>query len=81
MSHFAHYGYRRASEARLTAHPREQAVLTKIMALRDRRFSLRAISRVLATRGHLARNGRPFDPSTLDGIVRNRTVPNTKHVR
>src|SRR5216683_5561773 len=76
VSRFARYGYRLAPGRRLVVNPREQVVLAKILALRDRGFSLRAISRVLATQGVLARNGRPFGPSTLLGIVRNRTVEN-----
>jgi DNA invertase Pin-like site-specific DNA recombinase len=81
VSRFARYGYRLAPGRRLVVNPTEQVVLGKIVALRDQGFSLRAISRALATQGALARNGRPFGPSTLLGIVRNRTVPNTKHVR
>ena len=41
-------------------------------------LSLRDISRPLAAGGILARNGRPFGPSTLLGVVRNRTVATTK---
>jgi len=77
VSRFARYGYRLAPGRRLVVSPREQVVLAKIVALRNRGFSLRAISRALATQGVLARNGRPFGPSTLLAIVRNRTVRNT----
>src|SRR6266852_7606237 len=76
VSRFAPYGFRLAAGGRLVANPREQALLGQIGALRRRGLSLRAISRALAGRGALARNGRPFGPSTLLGIVRNRTVPN-----
>ena len=81
VSRFAPYGHRLAAGRRLVVDPQERAVLGQIMALRRRGFSLRAISRTLAAKGVLARSGRPFGPSTLLGIVRNRTVPNTKHVR
>ncbi len=74
VSRFAPYGFRLAAGGRLVANPREQALLGQIGALRRRGLSLRAISRALARRGALARNGRPFGPSTLLGIVRNRTV-------
>jgi hypothetical protein len=53
------------------------ALLGQIAALRRRRLSLRDISRTLAARGILARNGRPFGPSTILGLVRNPAVANT----
>jgi site-specific DNA recombinase len=81
VSRFAPYGHRLASGGRLVVNPKEQAVLVQIATFRRRGRSLRAISRALAARGVLARNGRPFGPSTLLGLVRNRTVPNTRHVR
>jgi DNA invertase Pin-like site-specific DNA recombinase len=76
VSRFAPYGHRLAAGRRLVVNPQEHAVLGQIMALRRRGLSLRAISRTLAAKGVLARNGRPFGPSTLLGIVRNRTVEN-----
>jgi hypothetical protein len=60
----------------LVINSKEQAVLAQVSTLRRRGQSLRAISRALAIRGVLARNGRPFGPSTLLGFVRNRTVEN-----
>ena len=80
VSRFAPYGHRLAAGGRLVAHPKEQALLHQIEALRRQGLSLRAISRALAGRGALARNGRPFGPSTLLGIVRNRRVMNAKDV-
>jgi DNA invertase Pin-like site-specific DNA recombinase len=76
VSRFAPYGHRLASGRRLVVNPREQAVVGQIVELRRRGLSLRAISRALAAHSVLARNGRPFRPSTLLGIVRNRTVEN-----
>lgn len=80
-----------SSARSLTAHqnkpPRRQAelaqkttfatgVVVELAALRARRLSLRAIARTLADRGMLARSGRPFAPSTLWPLVRNRAVTN-----
>ncbi len=77
VSRFAPYGHRLAPRRRLVVNPREQAVLGQIVALRGQGLSIRAISRALAADGVMARNGRPFGPSTLLGIVRNRTVENS----
>ncbi len=52
-------------------------ILGQIGALGGQGLSLQAISRVLADRGALARNGRAFGASTLIAIVRNRTLANT----
>jgi len=71
VSRFAPYGHRLASGRRLVVNPREQNVLRQIVALRGQGLSIRAISRALAANGVMARNGRPFGPSTLLGIVRN----------
>jgi DNA invertase Pin-like site-specific DNA recombinase len=64
------YGYQRALGGRLAVHPREQAVLGEIAALSAQKHSLRVISRTLATRGVLARNGRAFTPAVLGRLVR-----------
>ena len=80
VSRFAPYGFRLAPGGRLVANQKEEALVSEIEALRARGLSLREISRALARQGALARNGRPFGPSTLLGIVRNRTVMNTKQV-
>src|SRR6266851_1294563 len=71
VSRFAPYGQRLAARRRLGVNPREQNVLRQIVALRGQGLSIRAISRALAANGVMARNGRPFGPSTLLGIVRN----------
>jgi site-specific DNA recombinase len=81
VSRFAPYGYRLAPGGRLVVSSKEQALLGNIGVLRGQGLSLRAISRDLAGRGTLARNGRPFRPSTLLGIVRKRTVMNTKEAQ
>jgi len=57
----------------LGADPQELATLTTIRVLARGR-SLRALSRALAGRGILARNGRPFAASTLAVLVHNRPV-------
>ncbi len=77
VSRFAPYGYRLAPDGRLALNPKERAALAEVARLRARGLSLRAISKALAARGILARNGRPFSPSTLLGVVRNRTVANS----
>jgi len=69
VSRFAPYGYRIAPGARILPHPKEQAILEEIAALRGAALSLRAISRALEARGILARNGRPFAPMTLARLV------------
>jgi hypothetical protein len=80
VSRFAPYGFRLVARCRLVANPKEQALLGQLGTLRRRGLSLRAISRAMAGRGALAWNGRPLAPSTLFGLVRNRTVMNTKGV-
>jgi hypothetical protein len=66
------YGYRLAADGmHLEPEPAEQSVLALIRALGPGR-SLRALAVALAERGVLARNGRPFAPSTLSRLVPNR---------
>ena len=77
VSRWAPYGFRLAPGRRLRPEPREQMVLGVIADLRASGLSLRGISRELAGRGVLARNGRPFAPSTLLALVRNRSVMNS----
>lgn len=77
VSRFAPYGYRLAARGRLVPNPKERAGLAELARLRARGLSFRAISKNLAARGILARNGRPFGPPTLLGIVRNRRVVNS----
>lgn len=81
VSRFPPYGFRLAPGGRLLPEPREQATLARISRLRAAGLSLRAISRALASQGILARNGKPFAPSTLLGLVRHRPVVNTEPVR
>ena len=69
MSRFAPYGYRLAPGGRLALNPKERAARAEVERLRARGLSLRAISKALAARGILARNGRPFGPSTLLGVA------------
>ncbi len=76
VSRFAPYGYRLAPGGRLAPNPKERAALAEVARLRARGLSLRAISKALAARGILARNGRPFGPSTLLGVVRNGRLTN-----
>lgn len=77
ISRFAPYGFQLAPGGMLLVpEPHEQATLAVITALRASGLSLRAISRELAAQGTFARNGRPFAPSTLLRIVRNRPVSN-----
>lgn len=74
VSRWAPYGFRLAPGGRLRPEPREPAILGLIAALRASGRSLRGISRELASRGILARNGRPFAPMTLARLVTNRPV-------
>jgi hypothetical protein len=75
VSRWAPYGFSLAPEGRLAPEPREQAVLTRIGALREAGLSLRAISEELAASGILARNGRRFAPQTLVRLVTRRAGP------
>jgi hypothetical protein len=65
VSRFPPYGQRVAAGGLLAADVAEELVLGQIAALSAAGLSLRAISRTLAERGVLARNGRPFAPATL----------------
>jgi DNA invertase Pin-like site-specific DNA recombinase len=66
----APYGYRFGPEGRLMADADEQASVREIATLAPHGLSLRALSRRLAERGILARNGRPFAAQTLARLVR-----------
>jgi len=74
VSRWAPYGFRFGPGGRLIQDPGEEAVLARIDRLSAARLSLRAIARQLTAEGLLARGGRPFAPSTLAGLVHNRTV-------
>lgn len=80
VSRWAPYGFSLASGGRLRTQPREQATLARIVALRSSGFSLRAISRELAAKGILARNGRPFAPYTLSRLVNNRSLVDSQEI-
>jgi site-specific DNA recombinase len=75
-SRFPPYGFQLAPGALLVPDPQEQVTLACIATLRASGLSLRAISRELAAQGILARNGRPFAPTTLARLVPNRPVSN-----
>lgn len=74
VSRWAPYGYRFGPGGRLVPDPKEQTTLAQISRLAATGLSLRGISRKLAARGILARNGRPFAPMTLARLVTNRSV-------
>jgi len=78
VSRFPAYGYRLAAGGRILPEPREQAVLGEIVALRGAGLSLRGISRALAHRGVLARNGRPFTAEVVRTVVRIRSVTDSQ---
>lgn len=65
VSRFAPYGFKATAGGRLVPAPREQAIAQQIARLRASGLSLRGVSRVLAARGVMARNGRPFAAMTL----------------
>ncbi len=68
--------FRFGPEDRLVPGPEERAVLAEIATLLATGRSLRAVFHELAGRGIFAGNGRPFAPSTLWPLVRNRSVTN-----
>lgn len=74
VSRWAPYGWSHGPAGELVPDPGEQATVREISALSSEGLSLRAISRALAARGVLARNGRRFAPSTVAVIVHNRAV-------
>jgi DNA invertase Pin-like site-specific DNA recombinase len=78
VSRFPAYGYRLAAGGRILPDPREQAIVGEIAALRRAGLSLRRISRALASRGVLARNGRPFTAEVVRTAVRHRTVTDSQ---
>lgn len=81
VSRFAPYGYHLAPGGRLEVNPSEQATLALVASLRASGLPLRAISKELAGRGVVARNGRPFAPSTLLNLVHNSSVANSERYR
>ena len=76
FSRIVPYGYRVAEDGvHLEPDPKEQEVIRIIWTSRE---SVRRISKELAAKGILARNGRPFSPASLWRIVSNRPVRNIK---
>jgi len=69
VSRFPPYGRQLAAGGQLEADVAELAVLEAIATLSAGGLSLRVTSAALATRGVLARNGRPFAVSTLSRLV------------
>ena len=63
---------RRGAGGPLETDPTEQTALATLTALAGAGLSLRAVSRALAARGILARNGRPFAVSTLSVLIHDR---------
>ncbi len=78
VSRWAPYGFRIGPGGRLVREPREEVALIRIRLLSASGLSLRGLARRLATEGLLARNGRPFAPSTLAGLVHIRSVANSR---
>ena len=78
VSRWAPYGHRFAPDGALVPEPAEQAALVAIVALRAAGLSLRAISGELATRGILARGGRPLAPKVIASLVTNRGVGDSR---
>lgn len=76
VSRWAPYGFQLAPGGELEPHVGERAVLEEITALATSGLTLRAISLVLYERGVVARNGRPFAPSTLSRLVPKGSVTN-----
>jgi len=76
FSRIVPYGYRDAEDGvHLEPDPKEQEVIEIIRTVKG---SVRSISKKLAAKGILARNGRPFSPASLWRIVSNRPVRNIK---
>lgn len=77
-SRFPPYGFAFADDGvSLEPVEAEQRAIEEAVRLRPGR-SLRALSAELARRGFVARTGKPFVPSVLRDLVRNRTVGNSE---
>ena len=72
VSRFAPYGFALGADVCLRPDPKAAATLLAINALATPGLSLRALSRALAARGVVARNGRPFAASTLRVLLNGR---------
>lgn len=66
----APYGYQLDADGQLITNVEEQAAIHTARRLRNNGLSLRAISDKLAEMGHLARSGRPFSASAVNGMLR-----------
>lgn len=65
------YGYRLAADGRrLEQDPAEQAVVEAVRRLRAEGMTLRGIAARLESEGSLARDGKPWHPSTLARLAR-----------
>ena len=74
FSRIVPYGYRVTQDGvHLEPDPKEQEVIEIIWTATG---SVRSISKKLAAKGILARNGRPFSPASLWRIVSSRTIRN-----
>jgi site-specific DNA recombinase len=74
VSRWAPYGFTFGPGGRIVEVPSEQAARRRIVALSAAGLSLRALSRLLASEGLVARSGRAFGPMTLSRLVPKRTV-------
>ena len=64
------YGFAVAADGEsLVEHTNEQATIAAARDLRARGLALRAVAETLASRGMLARSGRPFAPSAIAAMV------------
>ncbi len=78
VSRWAPYGWRIGPGGRLRPCETERVTLATIARLRGRGLSLRAISRALAAKGIMARNGRPFAARTLANLVNKGPLVHTR---
>lgn len=71
-THIIPYGFQAdpADASRIIKCDQEQAVLSEAAALRAAGLSLRDIASELATRGILARNGKPFSAKVLNDLLK-----------
>lgn len=66
----APFGYQLDDAGQLITNVEEQAAIHTARRLRNDGLSLRAISDKLAEMGHLARSGKPFSASAVNGLLR-----------
>ncbi|MHC4140397.1 MAG: recombinase family protein [Planctomycetota bacterium] len=70
VSRFAPYGFRFNADGRVVRDRREQAVIRKVLELREQGESYRDVSTILARHGYLSRVDRPFTATALQRIVK-----------